>query len=240
MKKSYLLLPGFPAIANYYKKWAKEIEMNYPKLQVIYAKSDVLFSKDLNFEEYNQAMISHYERILLKLKNSKTTILAHSTGAYFALKLLEKHPEKIERIVLIHPYIGNSSVNIFKYANIAYTIDRFLPLSETTAAIINYLSTHLKDFKKVSKKDLNVYFRFGFKQNTYFNKILLDTRLISKYKDKILFFYTINDKWCTNKTIQLLKSISKSKKILLPHDFIIYKKQRNEMIKELKNSSVLQ
>jgi pimeloyl-ACP methyl ester carboxylesterase len=232
MNKNYLLLPGFPAVASYYKRWAEEIKSKNTITQVLYAESDVLFSKKLDFKEYDQAMISHYENMFLSL-SGPITIIAHSTGGYFALKILERHPEKIEKVILICPYIGNSTVKFFKYASIPYFIDRLFPLSQTISLFISLFKRHFDNLNKLSTKELNVYFRFGFKQNTCFNKIPFDINKISKFKEKIFLYYIKNDKWCPSSTIELLKPISNSKQLSIAHDFIIYEDQRHRMIEEL-------
>jgi pimeloyl-ACP methyl ester carboxylesterase len=111
VKKPHLLIPGNPAVAEHYRSWIREIESRHGCASVTYASSHVLFSRRLNYLEYEAAMRGHYEALLLGLgSEEKVTVLAHSAGAYFALRLLEAHPERIERVVVMFPYIGYSTI----------------------------------------------------------------------------------------------------------------------------------
>lgn len=87
--------------------------------------------------------------------------------------------------------------------------------------------------RNISNKDLTACLRFGVRQCTYFNDYMFDTHIVSSYKDKVNFIYTKNDRWCPEKTIELLKPISKYKEVALPHDFILRKDERLQMIDEI-------
>ena len=235
MNKRYLIIPGNPAIESHYRNWMKEIKKKIKNVNLTYATSYVIFDKKLNFLSYNLAMRNHYEKILLKLtKKEKVSIIAYSAGGYFAFRLLEKYPEKIEKVIVLYPYIGYDNYSIIRFVGIPYFIDRFFPLSE--------LVSHLKflfyffdyNFKMISSNNLTANLRFGFRQCFYFNKNKPNFNGLSKYKKKIYSLYTKKDRWCPKETINLLKSISNSKELVIPHGFICYKDQRIKMIKEIK------
>lgn len=236
MKITHLLIPGNPAITNCYTKWVEEIKKSNDSVNILYDASPAFFNKNLNFEEYNKAMFGHYEKILLKLTlNDPIKLIAHSVGGYFALKLLEKYPEKIQDVLLIYPYIGNSTIRSLRFVGLFYTIDRLLPFTETLVKFKNLLETYYKDLKYVSKEELNTCLRFGLKQCTYFNIHIFDTTKISAYKEKIKFIYNTDDRWCPESTIELLKPISKFDIINLPHDFILKEDNRTKMTQALIN-----
>ncbi|MES2408865.1 MAG: alpha/beta fold hydrolase [Patescibacteria group bacterium] len=240
MKKQYLLIPGFPPVSEYYKEWAAEIEAKYSDVCVEYADTDLFFSKKLNYVEYNEIAIKHYENVILKLfSTGPVTIIGHSTGGYFALRLLERNKQKIEKIVLICPYIGNSTMNFFKYAVVTYWIDRFLPLSQSVSLFINLFKKYFKYLNELSLREINVYFRFGFKQNTYFNKTKFNTKPFEGGHDKIIFYYVKDDTWCPESTIELLKSLScQSRELPISHGFILNKNERAIMAQEIFGANI--
>ncbi len=235
MKKICMLMPGNPAVESYYQSWIEEIEERNPEVSVTYATSYVFFDKKLNYIEYDHALREHYEKILLALATyQKVTIIAHSVGSYFALRLLEKHPEKIEKIIMLFPYIGPSTIRSLSFVSIPYLIDRFFPLVEIVSKCKNMFSIWDKDVRNISSKQLNACLRFGVRQCEYFNKYTLDLRYMLANKEKIDFLYRDNDPWCPRETIESLKPLSNHKKTELPHDFITRKEHRIKMIKEIK------
>lgn len=232
MTKTYFLMPGNPAISNYYNNWANEIKKVDPKIKVIYASANILFNKNLDFVDYEQAMFSHYEKLFSKLIYSRQiTIIAHSVGGYFALRLLEKYPKKIKKVILVYPYIGESTINPLNFVYLPYLIDRFLPLSETICFCKNIIERYDKSLTYLSKNELKICLRLGLKQCTYFNNYKFNTKRISKSKNKIYFIYNVNDRWCPKATIKILKPISNFKKVNLPHDFVLTENGRKSMAK---------
>jgi pimeloyl-ACP methyl ester carboxylesterase len=234
MKNSCLLIPGNPSVENYYIEWVKEIEQSIPNTEAFFASSYVIFSKKLNYIEYDNEMRNHYEKILLNhFHGEPITIIAHSVGSYFALRLLEKHADKIKKIIIMFPYIGDCTVGYVKYLYPIYIADRFLPISEFFSVYKNILFRHEKEVQNISSENLNMNLRFGVRQCIYFNKKLFKLASSAFTKDKIDFIYSIGDAWCPQETIELLKPLSNYKEVQIPHDFIIDKQKRQEMIKEI-------
>lgn len=230
-----LLIPGNPAIESQYRSWVQEIERHYPDVRMVYATSYVLFNRRLNYFEYDQAMAAHYEHIFLELDASeKIIVLAHSVGAYFAFRLLKKYPDKIEKVIVLFPYLGHSRIPLLTLVGIPYWIDRFFPLVEVVSACKQLFRGIYKDsLNNISTTELTACLRFGLRQCMYFNKYTFDIPSISQHADKIQFIYTDNDKWCPPETIESLKLFSTSNKTILPHDFIQTPEYRLAMIQEL-------
>lgn len=235
MKKTYLLIPGNPAVASYYYSWMDEIKSANPDIDITYATSYVLYSKKLNYVEYDLAMRKHYEDMFLALDASnKVTIIAHSVGSYFALRLLEKYPDKIEKVILAFPYIGYSSIKSLNFLPILYWIDRVLPLVEIISRFKRFFTVFGQDVHNISSTELTACLRFGVRQCVYFNDNKFDICMVASQKDKIHLIYTEGDRWCPIETIELLKPISKFQKVNIPHDFIVRDEYRQEMAKLLK------
>ncbi len=233
--KTCLLIPGNPAIEYQYRSWMQEIRHQHPNVHIVYASSYVLFSRRLNYLEYDQAMTAHYEHIFLGLDASdKIILLAHSAGAYFAFRLLEKYPDKIEKVIVLFPYLGYSRIPLLTLVSIPYWIDRFFPLAEVVS-LGKGLSRkkYNENTGDISTTELTACLRFGVRQCMYFNKHAFDIPSISQHADKIRFIYTDQDKWCPPETIESLKPFSTSKKTNLPHDFIQTPEYRVSMIQEL-------
>jgi pimeloyl-ACP methyl ester carboxylesterase len=235
MKKTCLFIPGNPAVARYYLSWIDELQQKIGGLDITYATSYVLFGRRLDYVAYDAAMRGHYESCLLDLNASgKITIIAHSVGSYFALKLLEKYPEKIEKVILLFPYLGYNQLTPLRFASIPYELDRFLPVVETASRFRSlFFQRWYEDTKNISYAELKACLRFGVRQCTYFNKHQLDVSAISQYKDKIDFFYTKNDGWCPPQAIELLKPISRYQEVDIPHDFVVKPENRDKMTEQL-------
>ncbi len=234
MNKKYFVIPGNPAVAGEYISWIDEIKKEKPDLDVSYATSYVIFDRKLNYKKYHDEMIHHYEQTICKPDNpEKIILISHSAGSYFALRLLEKYPEKIEKIIILFPYIGYSTIKLLNFVYIPYYIDRLLPLSETVSACKNILKLWYKDIVNISKTELTANLRFGVRQCTYFIKNKFDIEKIKGYKDRIFFLYAKEDKWCPEQTINLMNPVCTHQETLVPHDFIVSKEHRNQITKTI-------
>ncbi len=232
--KTCILIPGNPAVASYYLDWIEEIKGTSPLLDVVYASSHVLFDKKLNYVEYDQAFRNYYENILLGLKpTQKVTIIAHSVGGYFALRMLEKLPDRVEKIIIMFPYIGYSTIASLRYIYLPYIIDRFFPLVEFISKFKNILMRRDKYVQEISSEELRANLRFGVKQCEYFNRTKFNVESVLKSINKINFIYTDNDRWCPSAAIELLQSVSHHQRVDLPHDFITNKEARLRMIEKI-------
>jgi len=228
------MIPGNPAVANHYKEWIKEIgEMNMV-LDISYATSYTLFERKLNDIDYVKAFTKHYEDIFIDLsKGDKVILLAHSVGSYFALKLLAKYPENIERVIIMFPYIGYSDFHSLRYVSIPYLLDRVLPLSELVSQCKVLFKGHYQDVHDITFGELTACLRYGVRQCQSFNKSQFDVKDVSAHKDKIYFIYKESDKWCPPQTIELLKPISHPQMVDIPHDFIVSKENRRKMLEAI-------
>ena len=229
------MIPGNPAVARYYQSWIKEIQNRNNQLSITYATSYVLFDRKLNYIKYDLAMQKHYEDLLFALPTTeKITLLAHSVGSYFALRLLNKYPEKIEKVIIMFPYIGYSTIKSLKIVGIPYVIDRLFPLAELVSWTKNVFQKWDEHVAHISNTELTACLRFGVRQCVYFNKHKFDTQTISpSNREKIHFLYTKNDRWCPEQSIDLLKQVSHSKETEIRHDFITDINSRARMIDEL-------
>ncbi|MCF7865375.1 MAG: hypothetical protein K9M11_02620 [Candidatus Pacebacteria bacterium] len=231
MKKNCMLIPGNPAVAEYYQAWIEEIESVNPNLDVTYASSYVLFDKKFNYIQYDQALREYYGKILLDLSvENPVTIFAHSAGSYFALRLLEKYPDKVEKVIILFPFIGYSRYSLMKYVYIPYIIDRFFPLVELFSRYKNIILGRIKHIDLISPEQLKANLRFGVRQCVYFNRTKFPVDVVASSKDKINFIYTENDRWCPPVAIELLKKVSNYLKVDVPHDFIATKENRLKII----------
>jgi pimeloyl-ACP methyl ester carboxylesterase len=230
MKKKCLLIPGNPAVASYYLSWINEIENQNKNIEIAYSTSYVVFDRKLSGSEYAKAIIEHHEKSLLALPSSeKITIIGHCIGGYIALKLLEKYPERIEKIIILFPYIGYSEIPSLRFIRPFNFVDRHFPLVEILARYKNVFQKWKKEVVNIPKNELIEYLRFGLRQCTYFTTYKFDPTPLSLQKDKIHFLYIQNDEWCPSTTIELLKPISHPQQVAIPHDFIVDKDQRQKM-----------
>jgi pimeloyl-ACP methyl ester carboxylesterase len=224
------MIPGNPAVAAHYEEWIKEIGEVNTGLDIHYATSYTLFDRKLNDTDYVKVFAKHYEDLFLNFsKGDKVILLAHSVGSYFALMLLEKYPEKIEKVIIMFPYIGYSDFRSLRYVSIPYLLDRVFPLSELVSQFKILFGWRYKGVRDITTQELTACLRYGVRQCQSFNKSRFDIKDVSEYKDKIYFIYKESDKWCPQQTIELLKPISHSQKVGIPHDFIVSKENRDKM-----------
>jgi hypothetical protein len=131
------------------------------------------------------------------------------------------------------PYIGYSAITSLKFISIPYIIDRYFPLAEIISKYKNILLSSDKNIGEITSVQLNACLRFGVRQCQFFNTYKFNAVFFVKYKDKIDFIYKTGDKWCPEKTIEVLKPISNHKKVNIPHDFILSKEHRLQMMNEI-------
>ncbi|MFM2383894.1 MAG: Lipid-droplet associated hydrolase [Candidatus Parcubacteria bacterium] len=114
--KTCLLFPGNPAIQKQYTDWITEITIEDPTLDIRYISSYVIFDKHLDSATYDAFLLEHYEKIFLEaFQGTPLTLIAHSAGSYFALRILAKYPEKIDTVIVLFPYLGPSTIKSLRF-----------------------------------------------------------------------------------------------------------------------------
>lgn len=228
--KTCLLFPGNPAIQKQYTDWITEIKIEDPTLDIRYISSYILFDKHLDSLTYDNRLLEQYEKIVLTaFEGESLTLIAHSAGSYFALRMLAKYPEKIDTVIVLFPYLGPSTIKSLRFVSIPYYIDRIFPLAELVSYFVRMYMKLKKDPYTIGQKDLTACLRFGVRKCQLYNKALFDFSSIAPYKDKVHFLYTQHDSWCPNKTIEVLGKLSHAQEIDIPHDFIVSQLERKKM-----------
>ena len=230
MKKQLLIIPGNPCAPKYYNLWKKELEKNR-NIECIVAKSEVLFDKYLNPEEYFLELESYYEKFMEKY-NSKNpiTVVGHSIGGYFALKLLEKYPKKIQKVILIFPYLGEESEKARKKLQRVYFFNKIL-VSKFVIKYNSFFQYFIRDMKLVSKRELIIAERLAINEYLFFKKNRFNFDLVGN--NKVFLLYNENDEWCTNEMVEKLGLLVDSKRVEVSHKFVLDESQRKIMAKNI-------
>jgi pimeloyl-ACP methyl ester carboxylesterase len=228
------LLPGNPAVADHYRDWMREIESAHPEVAMSYSTSYTLFPRRLGDTAYERAVRAHHEATLLSLgAEGPVDIIAHSVGSYFALRLLESHPERVRRVTIIFPYLGKSNIWWMRFIWIPYALDRFVPLAEAVSWCKRLFQLRDPEARNISRRELVACLRFGVRQCEYFRRCAFDFGGVAPFREKIRFLYTEPDRWCPPETVEALKPISAHRRVSIPHDFIVSPTHRAKMIQEL-------
>lgn len=105
-----ILLHGFLESVFIWKSLAEALSENYRVISIDlpgHGQSDCL-SEDLS--------IDHMADLLIELSTllsiEKTQVIGHSMGGYVGLAMLEKVPEKIDKLILLHSKAGDDPIEV--------------------------------------------------------------------------------------------------------------------------------
>lgn len=233
---SIIIIPGNPAVLRYYKAWQAEIDELNPDIRTNLIESEFIFDEKLSPEEYYKKIYSYYEDEFYKIYNlnhQPQIIIGHSVGGYFALRLLENHPDKIENVILLFPYLGNTSTVWTRIWSIYLKVNKNFSVINFVAKHKYYFDRLVYSLKYFTVERFKAYVRYGYKQMKYLLENPFDYSLLEKYKDKIISIHTKNDMWCPKKDVLILKGVLNSTEIKTKHAFVQYPRERVKINKEI-------
>jgi hypothetical protein len=232
---NYFIIPGNPPAVHFYKLWKKEIELFRPEAKVkicVYPRLEKENNSQVFFEKI---LLSHQEQLkqFYEEVQAPVTLIGHSLGGYFSLKLLEGSSDFIQQTILLHPFLRFPK----KRGKLILRTVSFLEKSKTIQDLIvrkrNFLERFSDELPFVSDDEL--YKTFAIAKHE-FKVIAQDKRPLvidDVYRDKIRVFYHGNDTWCPPHVFKSLQTQISAVECSEPHGFITEKGLRQSLMKKI-------
>ena len=232
---NYLLIPGNPPAVYFYKLWKSEIESIEPKALVQVSSYGEMYNQD-DFSVQQDEILFHHQTQLKKFHKqvgNPVTIIGHSLGGFVALQLLEKYPQLIKDVILLHPFLRKPDPKgrfILKTVAALSKIQVIPNLVIKNRHILEWFSNELPF---VTNEEMALSFKIGhFEANT----ILEDSSPLSfdhLEKKKLKVYYHPQDIWCPSEVVVQLKDQIQAIQCHEPHGFITEKKHRESLWKKM-------
>ncbi len=232
---NYLLIPGNPPAVYFYQLWQREILQQQANSQVKVSPYPQLSPMADSARAMGIVTAAHAQQLEQFYFDTKQpiTIIGHSLGGYFALKLLEQQSDLIEKVILIHPFLRKPDLRgqiILKTAKSFYHSKNLQRLVLKSRKWIEYLSS---DLPLVSNEELLNSFQLVQHENAVIASDDSSVYIDPKFRDKVQVFYTQQDSWCQPKVVTELQAQAAVICCAEPHGFITEEKHRRSLFKKI-------
>lgn len=224
MKSKVIVIPGNPPARYFYEAWKEELEdMTGHEVSIDYYPSFEATSCSLSYlqqvEDFYLEQVKRHEYVVL---------IGHSIGGYLALKILEKHPEKIKHCVLLFPFLHSPGFKAKLTLGLLNQIYKRNFLKVRLAGMLNLLGYVYKDSKRLTLDELKSGLDFAFHEHkTIRRQKSLDIN--PNLHQKITVYYTSKDTWCPKKVAENFHPELRTEQVSLSHNFVVFPEQRKVM-----------
>lgn len=236
---NYFLIPGNPPAVHFYELWGQEIRTLAPKARIKVSPYLLPSEKTESDEAMRELLRGHRQQLesFYQETGAPSTVMGHSLGGYFALKLLESCPDRIERVVLIHPFLRRPSVEGRSLLRLATLLSSNQKLLKATLRAKGALRRAFPELEFVTNEELLKAARIARHEEA---TIALDRSPISipePLREKIIFLHTKKDWWCQPQVIAELSQQVRVELCEETHNFVTDKGQRLSLLKKILSNS---
>ncbi|MDF1683650.1 MAG: alpha/beta fold hydrolase [Legionellaceae bacterium] len=219
-----IIIPGNPPASYFYEAWKQELKHithhdvlidYYPSFNHITCSQKYLEK----IEDFYADQIQNHEKIIL---------IGHSIGGHIALKLLEKYPEKIDRCVLLFPFLHSPGIKGKLMLSALHQINKRAFLKARRFKMLKLLSYLDQDINKLNIHEIDSSLSFAFHEH----KTMVHKKNININPDlckKITLYYTNKDTWCSKKVVRKLHPEMHKTFTEINHNFVTSPEQRQKM-----------
>ena len=233
--KNYFIIPGNPPAGHFYKLWGDEILSHsalvrvrishYPKLAR--TKDSDVFMKNV--------LASHKEQLIEfhKICRGPITLIGHSLGGYFSLKLLEETGELIEQAFLLHPFLRSPQQKgrlILKMVGALQEQDLF---QRELIKKRKFLELFSKDLSFVTDAEIENTFQIAKHEWNIIGRDESPVFIPPDLRGKVVVFYHQNDTWCSPKVVEGLRQQVVILSCSEPHGFITNSQYRDTLLRKI-------
>ncbi|MFZ4712552.1 MAG: serine aminopeptidase domain-containing protein [Bacteriovoracaceae bacterium] len=233
---NYFLIPGNPPAVHFYELWQKEIMASDPKAEATVC-SYPLLPKNSNSKKaiddvlkYHEEQFNHFQQKV----SSPVTIIGHSLGGNFALRLLNRNHKLIEKVILLHPFLRAPDIKgkiILKTVAALYPYENFQKNIIKKRKLLEYLSAELPH---VSNDEIEKSFHLAYHEHKIIAPDKTPLMIDHEFRDKVSVFFKRQDIWCTDAVIKDLKRQVSLFECTEPHGFVTEEKYRNSLFLKIK------
>ncbi len=231
------IIPGNPPATYFYEMWGREmVDCGFAKSFKV-AKYPCFEKVHSSIEYFKKVEDEHFENYKRYLESIEGPVLlvGHSLGEYFALKMLERQPELVEKCVLLHPFLRaptSRGKNILRTVKRLRSIPFFEKVVMKSRPILERLSS---DYKHLTDGELKACLNIVPHEFALLGNDKSPLAIAPNISQKLRVFYSENDTWCPTSTISQVETNVKSKNCQLSHEFIVSKSQRTRMLELIKD-----
>lgn len=234
---NYFLIPGNPPAVHFYEQWAKEIEESQPDSVAVVSPYPQV-SPDMNSEE---AMDYIYRTHEAQLKSFRTrvkgdiSLIGHSLGGHFGLRLLQNNPLLIHKAFLVFPFLREPTREgkfVLGLANaIAATGGLTSLILKTRPAMVKVIP----ELAFVSDAELRNAAAIARHEKHTIARDRSEFSVDEDLKKKIVIFHTKNDWWCNQEFIGTLEGLQREV-CSEPHSFVSVLAHRSGIFRKCEES----
>ena len=224
----FFIIPGNPPASYYYNKWIDEIK-NRVDICECCVSNYRFFLDEQNSWIFMEKMYRHIECGFLKFlskfgSKSKVIVLGHSIGAYFAIRLSERHPEKLKSIFLLFPFLSKPRLEGKTILEVGTMLKPFHGYFNRTN---NMLSKLFPQLDRLTDNEIKTGLRLmTHEKNTIMQmeKPLIYLRNKTKHG---AVFYCENDIWCSDTAVRYFKTGLPVQRLNVSHAFVMSDNERD-------------
>ena len=223
-KIKIIVIPGNPPASYFYEAWRKELNL--------ITNNDVIINYYPSFDDTTCSLeyLKKVEDFYLEhvKNNEKVILIGHSVGGHIALKILEKHHEKIEHCVLLFPFLHSPGFKAKLMLGALNQIKKRKFLKVGLAGFLKPLGWLYQDMKLLTTNEMNSGLNFAFHEHKTIGR-KKNININPNLNHKITLYYTNKDTWCSKKVVQNLHPELRIEFIDIKHNFVVYPEQRKIM-----------
>lgn len=163
----------------------------------------------------------------------KITVVGHSLGGYFTLRMLERAPELIERAVLLHPFLRQPDPRGRWILNVASAVSPFDAFQSRLLRTRKLVEVFMRDLTHVTNEELRNMFQLAHHERRLIARDVSPVRLAPELREKVHVLYTEKDSWCSPAVIRDLEGQVALHKRAEPHGFVTDQKHRESLFKKI-------
>ena len=227
MSRTFFIIPGNPSVAYFYQEWIKELKEK--SNDEFHYHSFPIFSDVTDPSEYMDHMISFYERKLKECNTSDITIIGHSIGAYLGMRVSQRNPDLISGLHMLFPFLGDTKISAKLMLELGSILNRAPGLGKTIHKHRMKVFNECTGFQHIKHEEIYNSMRLAHMEKLYFKK-QSNIQIPENIRDKTHFYFNKDDRWCPSSTVKRVSKVINTKQVNASHEFIIIKKERQEMI----------
>lgn len=218
---NYFLIPGNPPAVHFYEKWSEEIRsLNSANQAIVSPYPEVKPEPDSQaaMEKMTRTHLFQLEAFHDIVKGP-VVIIGHSLGSYFALELLRKKPELVQKVFLVFPFLRKPGMGGRAVLEVASVVSMSANLQKFILEYRRLLHPLVPELSFVTDEELK---KAAVIARHEARTIALDCGpliLDPDQKSKIMIFHTKNDWWCGVKFISKVPEGIKTLECPEPHNF---------------------
>ena len=167
------------------------------------------------------------------------TVIGHSLGGYFTLKLLEHANEKIHEAVLIHPFLKKPDLRGRLILKTVHGLNSREPIRKLVVKYRGLIELFSDELPYVTDDELQKTLRLAHLEHLTIARDETSLIISPHIREKLRVFYTHSDSWCTPEVVAQLKN----QEVLVshciePHGFVTEGELRTSLFKKMKKEQM--